>query len=243
MKLLWFALLFSFTAMAMRLPGLNLMNPAKRDTCDDAVDNIPRYDCDKPQGHTLNADGTCGNTAMFNPTVSQCAIYCEVRRTGFLGPQQNGPGDFGRLEAPGTSVSLTSGSSTTISYGFSIGGSKDWKDAISLGVSFDFSVSKTTIMSVTQSAPASPQYYSKWVFFPMLTETCGTVTQADYSPGVAGGNGDAPAVPNCFVDTVTTTGNVCSVSPKLDSDGNPKAIWSLSKLLFLEEASYAGCLA
>ncbi|KAI1310996.1 hypothetical protein F5Y03DRAFT_402642 [Xylaria venustula] len=170
----------------MRLPVYNLINLAKRDDCADAIDNIPRYDCDKPDGHTLNAYGTCGNSDMFDPTVSRCAIYCEIRRTGFLGPQQTARGMFGQLEAPGDSVSLTSGTSTTISYGFSIGGTKDWEDAISAGLSFTFSISKTTIMSITQSGPLTPSgFYSHWVFFPMLTETCGTVTQAAYNPGEA----------------------------------------------------------
>ncbi|RYC62919.1 hypothetical protein CHU98_g3289 [Xylaria longipes] len=218
------ALAFNSAAMAMRLPDPNF-NLAKRDTCANAIDNKPRYDCDKPAGHKLNPDGSCGDPNLFDPDVSECSIYCEVKRTGFLGPQQTAPGPFDRIEGPGNSISLTSGTSTTITYGFSIGGSKMWENAISAGVTFDFSIAKTTIMSVTQSAPARPApYNSQWIFGPMLTETCGSVSQADYFPGEDGGDGAAASGPACFIDDVVTTGNVCSVSPTLDSDGNPRDV-------------------
>ncbi|KAI0190112.1 hypothetical protein F4808DRAFT_465737 [Astrocystis sublimbata] len=97
------ALVLITAAGAMRLPINESTALVKRSYCDDAVNNEPQYDCPKPEGHTLNPDGSCGTENEFDSN-SYCSIYCEVKRTTFLGPKQNAPGDFGQLQGIGSVI-------------------------------------------------------------------------------------------------------------------------------------------
>jgi hypothetical protein len=80
-------------------------------------DGQPRYDCMKPEGHTLNEDGSCGKPAVEN----KCEVYCETKRTGFLGVETPAPGKWANSQGPSVKVVIAEGAETYISKGFSIG--------------------------------------------------------------------------------------------------------------------------
>ncbi|KAI0814493.1 hypothetical protein GGR55DRAFT_675780 [Xylaria sp. FL0064] len=228
MKWQLIALAFVAASTAMRIPSTESKALSKRDGdhCDDAINNEPQFDCAKPEGHTLNPDGSCGNPDEFD-TDTSCNIYCEVKRTTFLGPQQNAPEKFGEAQLSTETLGLEEGEEVTFTTGFSIGLEGAFKDAVALGASFEFSVSKTTTKTITRSGTPSDKYRNKWVFWPVLSTTCGSVTGAS-CPGAAGGYWGAGAVPaTCDKSHTQTWGNICSTAPVLNSDGNPRTVWSL----------------
>lgn len=239
-------------ATAMTLPrGLDWNSIAIRDdTCDDDFTGTDRYDCDKPAGHTLNADGSCGNGISPDPD-QECKIYCEIRRTGWVGDMQTAPGKFGELQAKGTSINLEEGTEVSITTGFSVGLDGTMEEVFSLGASFECtqytyltsspphcivtdkscagSVSVTKTTSIQRNGESSDDYHSKWVLWPKMVTTCGSLTSYDYSPGASGGDGSSFATPACFVNTASTVGNVCTTTPFLNSDGEVESFWATGK--------------
>ncbi|KAF4910482.1 hypothetical protein CGCVW01_v011688 [Colletotrichum viniferum] len=119
-----------------RSKGRSLLT--KRD-CAYAYDGVPHFDCDAK--NKLNEDGTCG---QITPENNKCQVFCELRRTGFLGHEQRAPGAGGDQQLPGKAVELGAGSETSISNGFSIGVEGIFKEAIGAGVSYAWSLTKTT---------------------------------------------------------------------------------------------------
>lgn len=97
-------------------------------------DGKERFDCEKPEGHTMNDDGVCGDPDNAD---DNCEHYCEIRRTGLVGMETIAPGKFGEYNLPGVVYNLAEGESTTITKGFSIGVEGVAKEVIGAGVSFE----------------------------------------------------------------------------------------------------------
>jgi hypothetical protein len=92
------------------------------------------YNCSKPVGHRLIPEtGVCGPPTAEN----KCQVYCEVRRTGFLGMETNAPKQFANQVPPGISLALTEGEEESISLGFSTGIEGVIEDIFGAGVSFE----------------------------------------------------------------------------------------------------------
>ncbi|KAI0143183.1 hypothetical protein GGR57DRAFT_518915 [Xylariaceae sp. FL1272] len=198
---------------------------AKRVDCNDAVNNEPQYDCDG-RPHEANADGTCGSEDDWGNSDVSCAAYCEVKRTTWLGPHENAPGEFGVLQSKGQAISIEEGHETTITTGFSIGGDGTWEDAVGLGASFQFSVSETTSYTFGRDGDKNPLYRSRWVYWPLLTETCGDVTSKRLVHGISGG-GFVGVGYSCEGDPSTTI-NVCSTGQVTDDYGHAILFWELA---------------
>ncbi|KAI0151877.1 hypothetical protein GGR57DRAFT_470592, partial [Xylariaceae sp. FL1272] len=207
---------------AMHLPLKQTMST--RDTnCDLAVDNTDHFDCQN-RPRLLNSDGSCGTDDDWSNTEYLCAVYCEVRRTTFLGPMQVAPGIFGDVQGPGSSVDIAQGTELTIAAGFSLGGDGSWEDAIGLGASFDFSVETTSTMTIQRPGESKKDYQSQWVLWPILTTTCGSVTSKEFLSGTNSIKGDS--YPDHCEGDAGTTENVCSTAPVKSPDGTAAAWWS-----------------
>lgn len=81
----------------------------------------------------------------------------------------------------------------------------------------------------------SSEQYSRWVFFPKLIESCGTVSRKTYSaPTPCTGlpcTGLPADDPDCVGD-LENVANVCSLVPKLNPDGEPEVFWAVRKFGF-----------
>lgn len=97
-------------------------------------DGKEHFDCPKPEGHTLDDKGVCGDPDNADDL---CEHYCEVRRTGLVGMETTAPGKYGRYTGPGLTSTLGEGESTSITKGFSIGVEGVAKEVIGAGVSFE----------------------------------------------------------------------------------------------------------
>ncbi|KXJ85951.1 hypothetical protein Micbo1qcDRAFT_209513 [Microdochium bolleyi] len=200
---------------------------AKRD-CNLDYNGKWAEDCDRE--NEMNDDGTCGETSAD----SDCKVYCELKRRKLLGQETSAPGEGGEPQSSGTDISLEDSQEFSVSSGFSIGVEGSFKDAISAGVSYQFSVTKTTGYTVVKSnnddPPEGDGIFGRWVFFPKLIETCGTVTQREVKkdvpacPGV--GVCPPPGDPYCSGDPENHE-DVCSISPELDDKGEPAVFWAL----------------
>ncbi|KAH8890644.1 hypothetical protein GQ53DRAFT_765837 [Thozetella sp. PMI_491] len=139
-------------------------------------DAVTRFDCMQKPGHVLNPDGTCGSLT----TAVHCEMYCEVRRTYFLGIENRAPDKYGDSHPPGITVSLQEGEETSITYGFGIGVDGTFKDVVGAGVTFEYSVTQSKSKTIAIEAEPSDKYYSRWVFWPKMLETCGSVSKLNY---------------------------------------------------------------
>ncbi|KAF0317042.1 hypothetical protein GQ607_015702 [Colletotrichum asianum] len=198
---------------------------ARRD-CAWAYDGVPHFDCDAK--NRLNEDGSCGGQIV---PESNCQAFCELRRTGFLGHEERAPGEGGNQMLPGEAKELGGGFETSISNGFSIGVEGIFTEVIGAGVSYEWSISKTTLTTTTRSMKdVSSEQYSRWVFFPKLIESCGTVSRKTYSaptPCTGLPCAGLPADdPDCVGD-LENVANVCSLVPKLNPDGEPEVFWAV----------------
>lgn len=68
---------------------------------------------------------------------NKCTSYCEIRRTGFVGGEEEAPPPWGQVVLPGNSLSLEEGMSTTTTWGVSVELSAGFWEAITAGVGFD----------------------------------------------------------------------------------------------------------
>ncbi|KAI1263543.1 hypothetical protein F5Y18DRAFT_428812 [Xylariaceae sp. FL1019] len=190
----------------------------KRVDCDDAVNGEPQYDCDgRPR--QVNEDGTCGTSDDWDNT----AVFC---------PRQNAPGDFGDLQSKGQVLGLEEGHETTMTTGFSIGGDESLEDAVALGASFQFSLSETTSQIIGQTGVANENYRSRWVHWPVLTETCGDVISTRYVAGTSGGGG-LPFPPYCTGNAATGI-NFCSTGQIVNDLGHALVLWDVGMLMLYD---------
>ena len=93
-----------------------------------------RTDCPRPEGITLNEDGSCG---PIRPNMNSCQTFCEQKRTGLLGPETRAPGEAGESQPPGQALALTKGKETSISQGFSAGLEGVVKEVFGAGVTYE----------------------------------------------------------------------------------------------------------
>ncbi|ETS76470.1 hypothetical protein PFICI_11857 [Pestalotiopsis fici W106-1] len=221
-------LALSAVGSALSLPQLasngNLFSLATRDTCGDDFTGKERFDCDKPAGHVLEDNGSrCGTKDMITVNENQCRVYCEVKRVGFVGRWETAPGKFGELQQPGSKgINLEEGQETTVSYGFSLGLEASYESVIGGGASFQWSKADTKAKTVQRQASGSPDYASKWVFFPKMITTCGTLTEKNYIEAQTNGRYVEPA--HCGSEEKTTH-NVCSTT-FATKEGSVDAFWA-----------------
>jgi hypothetical protein len=92
------------------------------------------------------------------------------------------------------------------------------------------SVSKTEGTTLTRQSGAKPNeiHWSRWVFFPMMIESCGTVGRKTYRPP-APCTSDicARQIDTGCVGDIENIENVCTMVPNLSSEGVPLVDWSL----------------
>lgn len=93
-----------------------------------------RTDCPRPEGITLNEDGSCG---PILPNKNSCQTFCEQKRTGLLGQETRAPGEAGLSQLPGQALALTKGKETSISQGFSAGLEGVLKEVFGAGVTYE----------------------------------------------------------------------------------------------------------
>lgn len=74
----------------------------------------------------------------------------------------------------------------------------------------------------TADPAADPEMWTRWVFFPKLIESCGTISKKEHDVQVIGKGG---SIPVCKGDAETLT-DKCSISPYL-VDGEAGALWAL----------------
>ncbi|KAJ9149749.1 hypothetical protein NKR23_g4108 [Pleurostoma richardsiae] len=175
--------------------GTRRRDPPPSDPCiNHGYTADPYFNCKQPEGHTLNSDRSCGQPNIEN----KCEVYCEVKRTYFIGMETTAPGTWGDQIALGVRASLQEEDETTISKGFSIGIDGNFGDAITSGVGFEYSVEHTTVKTIPYEVDIDNVNYYRWVFFPKLVETCASVSKRAYSSGspcpppVCGGGGHGP---------------------------------------------------
>ncbi|XWX01835.1 hypothetical protein V2A60_009864 [Cordyceps javanica] len=190
-------------------------------------DGKERFDCSKPEGHTLGEGGVCGDP---DDADDHCEQYCEVRRTGLIGLESTAPGIYGRYTAAGIQASIAEGESVSITKGFSIGVEGIAKEVIGAGVSFEWSIEKTESKTIEQAGETSDKYGTRWVFFAKFIESCGSVSRKKWRPGVPCPFPDPimcsqdPAYEPFCEGEVETLENICSYTPYL-RDGKPEVFW------------------
>jgi hypothetical protein len=161
-------------------------------------------------------------------------------------------GRAGDAVAPGQLAEITESGEITVAHSFSITGDGVIKGAIGAGVGYQCkcpdrlfaqitvanqvlpgSISETKGTSRTLTpAPEDehPDYYSRWVYFPRLIESCGIVQRLQAAPP-----------PNCSGDIcgrqmdygcvgeLETIENVCSLVPDRNPAGEPMVMWAVSE--------------
>lgn len=90
---------------------------------------ISRYDCPNPARR-------CDDD-RFDWPENNCMMYCEVRRTGFMGPESEAPAPYGQARPPGQDLQLQEGIETSVSSTIGAGLSATFLGAISLGINFE----------------------------------------------------------------------------------------------------------
>ncbi|GKT66838.1 hypothetical protein ColTof3_14177 [Colletotrichum tofieldiae] len=201
------------------VPGSRRSSRLTKRDCAVAYDGVPHFDCEWK--NKMNEDGTCG---QITPENNKCQTFCELRRTGFFGHEERAPGPGGSQQAPGVKPELTKGHETSISNGFSIGVDGIFKDAIGAGVSYaSYSITLTDEVE-------NPGFNHRWVFFPKLIESCGTLSRTTYSAPTPCTGLHCTGLPADDADCIgelETVSNVCSLVPKLDDEGNPELAWAV----------------
>ncbi|TPX13314.1 uncharacterized protein E0L32_006287 [Thyridium curvatum] len=181
-----------------------------------AFTGVDRYDCPQKEGHTLNPDGSCGET---NPD-NGCAVYCEVKRTYFVGPETLIDGPEGDRASAGQKINIVKGKTITVGGGVSIGVEGVLKEVIGAGVNFEYSmeVSTSTEQEWEGQPSTDPNVWARWVTFAKYVESCGSVSRRRHIMASVG----PPSQPALCVDDLETIPNVCSITPWI-KDGKPQA--------------------
>ncbi|KAF2997743.1 hypothetical protein G7054_g9121 [Neopestalotiopsis clavispora] len=190
-------------------------------------DGVSHTDCDWK--NKMQDAEKCGDV----DTGSDCQIFCEQRRTGLLGVETKAPGMGGEQQPVHTSITLEDGKEISISNGFSIGVDGVFKEAIGGGVSYSWSITETTTHSVSKTSTDTPpddaDWYGRWVYFPQLIESCGTISRKTLTvvgDSACGTSVCPPPTRDCTGD-LENLHNVCSLVPKLDDNGQPVLYWAV----------------
>lgn len=96
---------------------MNLVQgPSRRESPTKVPDDIcPKF------GFNDESRSNCrvGDCPNIPEKFNECAAYCEVRRTGIVGVEEEAPPPQGSVVLPGTNLELTEGLETTIEFGLS----------------------------------------------------------------------------------------------------------------------------
>ncbi|KAI1261733.1 hypothetical protein F5Y18DRAFT_430757 [Xylariaceae sp. FL1019] len=208
------------------LSGEQTHRLSKRD-CTFAYDGVSHFDCDwQYQMH----DGICGEQTVDN----DCQQWCELRRTGLLGHESAAPGKGGEAQPANIELQLENGLEISISNGFSIGVDGVFKEVVGAGLSYAWSITTTKSYTVVMSSSDydgltdTEGVFARWVYFPKLIESCGTVTSRniEQSNGACGTSVCPPPTKSCGSE-VTTSENVCILSPKLNDKGEAELYYAV----------------
>lgn len=215
-----------------RKQGLSKRN----DDCNLAWDGKERTDC--PFKNKLNDDGSCG---AWKALSNKCQQFCEKTRMGLLGVETRAPGKGGESTPVTVAVEVSQGTEVTISNGFSIGVEGVYKDVVGAGLSYSWSISETKSYATTLtsrdtdvehlSSEERANTWARWVFFPRLIKSCGTVSKGEIVPGSIPACGTSvcpPANEKCS-DKEERKEGVCILSPLLNDKGENSLVWALSK--------------
>ncbi|KAH6683014.1 hypothetical protein B0J14DRAFT_694442 [Halenospora varia] len=152
-----------------------ILHPRTRDCGDLAPSEISFFDCEKKAGHTL-INGACPK-ATFK---ENCESYCEIKRTVYLGPERNAPGQPGETSPPLNGLAFAATTSLSVTKDLTIGATSFGK-AIEFAVTYHYSTTVTN--GVTVSHPSinngQTEFYTRWVYFPVMITTCGDTTYQD----------------------------------------------------------------
>ncbi|KAF2119825.1 hypothetical protein BDV96DRAFT_312061 [Lophiotrema nucula] len=187
------------------------------DGCNDIGWNgVEHFNCDKPKDRTTGADGNCPG---HSDPKNRCTAYCEVKRTGSLGPEQLVPGEAGHISPKGQAQNIAHGTEISITHGFSVGLGGSYQEAVSAGVSYQFSVTHTKSTTVEYQGVQDPPHRARWVYWARFVDTCGDLSERElHKP-------ESPTYPVSLPPVcrgeVKTTHNFCAMSPMLDNQGQP----------------------
>lgn len=209
---------------------------SKREDCSLKYNGVERTDC--PTKFKLNEDGSCG---AYKSLENNCEQFCEQTRMGLLGIETRAPGTGGQAAPVTTGLEVADGTEVSITNGFSIGVDGVFKDVIGAGLSYSWSITTTTSKTTTHTidekdiAHLTPEELKttrvRWVYFPLLIKSCGTVSRSGKVSGGTPACGTSvcpPAAPKCGSEETRTEG-VCILSPSLDPNGANQVIWTISK--------------
>jgi len=207
------------------------------DPCADIFNDITgrsRYDCKKK---LKVVNGHCTVPSTF--AKLGCKGYCEIRRSVFLGPEQRVGGVNAAVNPPGKGQKTTLAAGIDISIEtsavYSLGFSPGLNAVYAAGVSFTYLLGETTTTttsSFTLQGNTSEKYWSTWVAFPLMIETCGTLTEVDSKLLPSGGRGQPPL--KVCGGNPRTTENSCSKVLFRGQGTKPQLIFALRKsLIFL----------
>lgn len=211
----------------------------KRDDCNLAFDGTERTDC--PFKYKFNEDGSC---ADYKSLDGGCERFCEQKRMGLLGMETRAPGIGGQSAPVTVGVEVAEGTEISITNGYSIGVDGIFKEVVGAGLSYSWSITTTTSKTVTRtmteddtkhlSDEDKKTTWARWVYFPKLIKSCGTVSKSGITSGgipACGTSVCPPAADKCGSEEQRST-DVCILSPSLAPDGQNEVVWALSKSCF-----------
>ncbi|KAI0396017.1 hypothetical protein F5Y17DRAFT_151444 [Xylariaceae sp. FL0594] len=202
---------------------------AKRD-CTFAYDGVSHFDC--AWKNQLNADGSCAPILPTDNLDTDCKAFCELRRTGLLGPETRAWGKSGELQPASTQIQFQAGTEVAVTTSFSVSIEGVFKDVFGAGLGYENSMtvatSNVTAVSSGDVADPAKNFFARWVFFPKLIESCGTISEKD----VTVVDGPCPECGGPIIERCTgeprNYGNSCVLSPKLNPDTRePEVFWAV----------------
>jgi hypothetical protein len=86
------------------------------------------------------------------------------------------------------------------------------------------SYGKSTAKSTALETEGSDEYQARWVFFPMLVESCGVISRR-----IKQAADPELVIPEACVDETEHADDQCTLTPHKDSDGNAAVFWAVRK--------------
>lgn len=160
---------------------------------------------------------------------------------GLLGVETRAPGKGGESTPVTVAVEVTAGTEVSITNGFSIGVEGVFKDVVGAGLSYSWSLTETKSYATTLTSRDTDvehlsdeeiaNTWARWVYFPRLIKSCGTVSKTDIVAGSIPACGTSvcpPANEKCS-DKEERKEGVCILSPLLNDKGENSLVWALSE--------------
>lgn len=209
---------------------------SKREDCNLSYNGEERTDC--PFKYKLNDDGSCGQWQSLD---NGCEQFCEQKRMGLLGVETSAPGKGGESQPVTVGLQVTEGTEVSISNGFSIGVEGTFKEVVGAGLSYSWSLTTTKSYSQTYTSRDKDiehlsddeikKTWARWVYFPKLIKSCGTISKTDTVAGdipACGTSVCPPANEKCGSKEERKE-DACILSPLLNDKGENVLVWALSK--------------